>query len=203
MLRDKNTDADGLCDDERMYFLGDANFNVTTLIDTAGDAMERYLYEPYGALSVMDGGFGNRSATSFANLCTFTGRIYDPEAGLYYYRSRYYFCLLGRFLGRDPIGYWGNSYNLNQYAGGRVLSLLDPFGLAPVLPDEDLSTWDRPTGIEVCGVLYEQDSPQHLGEQVLPTILGCNERSAATRKSRLQGPVVMCLLPRKNHARIR
>ena len=29
VLRDKNTDADGLCDDERLYYLGDANFNVT------------------------------------------------------------------------------------------------------------------------------------------------------------------------------
>ena len=38
MLRDKNTDADGLCDDERIYYLGDANFNVTTLVDTGGDA---------------------------------------------------------------------------------------------------------------------------------------------------------------------
>ena len=44
VLRDKNTDADGLCDDERLYYLGDANFNVTTLVDTGGDAVERYLY---------------------------------------------------------------------------------------------------------------------------------------------------------------
>ena len=42
ILRDKNTDADGLCDDERIYYLGDANFNVTTLVDTGGDAVERY-----------------------------------------------------------------------------------------------------------------------------------------------------------------
>ncbi len=31
VLRDENTDADGLCDDDRVYYLGDANFNVTTL----------------------------------------------------------------------------------------------------------------------------------------------------------------------------
>ncbi len=34
VLRDENTDADGLCDDGRIYYLGDANFNVTTLVDT-------------------------------------------------------------------------------------------------------------------------------------------------------------------------
>ena len=31
VLRDENTDEDGLCDDERLYYLCDANFNVTTL----------------------------------------------------------------------------------------------------------------------------------------------------------------------------
>ena len=151
--RDKNTDADALCDDERIYYLADANFNVTTLVDTAGDAVERYLYEPYGVLSVMDGGFDDRLTTSFANSCTFTGRIYDPEAGLYYYRSRYYSCLLGRFLGRDPIGYWGNSYNLNQYAGVRVLSLLDPFGLAPVLPEKIFEFGTDPR-VSKCAAFY-------------------------------------------------
>ena len=43
VLRDRNTDSDGLCDDERIYYLGDANFNVTTLVDTGGDAVERYV----------------------------------------------------------------------------------------------------------------------------------------------------------------
>jgi len=31
VLRDKNTDTDGLCDDERLYYLTDANMNVTCL----------------------------------------------------------------------------------------------------------------------------------------------------------------------------
>ena len=33
VLRDKNGDQDGLCDDERLYYLTDANFNVTTLVE--------------------------------------------------------------------------------------------------------------------------------------------------------------------------
>ena len=59
MLRDKNTDADGLCDDERLYYLGDANFNVTTLVDTGGDALERYVYSPYGVLTIYDATWSN------------------------------------------------------------------------------------------------------------------------------------------------
>ena len=46
VLRDENTDADGTCDNDRIYYFGDATFNVTTLIDFAGDAIERYTYSP-------------------------------------------------------------------------------------------------------------------------------------------------------------
>ena len=61
VLRDENTDADGLCDDERLYYLGDANFNVTTLVDTGGDAVERYLYEPYGKATIYDGSWSRHA----------------------------------------------------------------------------------------------------------------------------------------------
>jgi hypothetical protein len=36
----------------------------------------------------------------------FTGREYDAETGLYYYRARFYAPRLGRFLQRDPVT-WG------------------------------------------------------------------------------------------------
>ena len=89
VLRDKNTDADGLCDDERLYYLGDANFNVTTLVDTGGDALERYVYSPYGVLTIYDATWSNiRSTSSYANAYTYTGRYLDAETGLYYYRHR-------------------------------------------------------------------------------------------------------------------
>ncbi len=55
ILRDENTDVDNLCDDQRLYYLTDANFNVTTLIDIAGDAVERYLYDPYGKVTIYTG----------------------------------------------------------------------------------------------------------------------------------------------------
>ena len=104
MLRDKNTDADGLCDDERLYYLGDANFNVTTLVDTGGDAVERYLYEPYGKETIYDGSWGStRSASSYGNVVRYTGREWDGETGIYCYRRRLLHMTLGRFIGRDPL----------------------------------------------------------------------------------------------------
>jgi RHS repeat-associated protein len=103
VLRDKNTDADGLCDDERIYYLGDANFNVTTLVNTGGDAIERYVYTPYGVLTVYDATWANiRSTSSYANAYTYTGRQLDAETGLYYYRARIYAPQLGRFVTSGP-----------------------------------------------------------------------------------------------------
>ncbi len=41
------------------------------------------------------------------NPHTYTGREYDAESGLYYYRARYYNPTIGRFLSEDPIGFEG------------------------------------------------------------------------------------------------
>jgi RHS repeat-associated protein len=130
VLRDKNTDADGLCDDERIYYLGDANFNITTLVNTGGDAVERYVYTPYGVPTVYDATWANiRSTSSYANAYTYTGRQLDAETGLYYYRARFYAPQLGRFASRDPIGYEGSAWSLFEYSYSRVTSFRDPHGL--------------------------------------------------------------------------
>ena len=36
-----------------------------------------------------------------------TGREFDKETGLYYYRARYYDPMEGRFISKDPIGFKG------------------------------------------------------------------------------------------------
>jgi RHS repeat-associated protein len=58
----------------------------------------------------------------------FTGRRYDSESGLYYYRARYYDYYTGRFLQPDPIGY-DDGLNVYAYVGNSPLILVDPFGL--------------------------------------------------------------------------
>ena len=104
ILRDENSDTDNLCDDARIYYLSDANMNVTSLIDTSGDALERYIYDPYGRLTIYNADWSaTRSSSLFSNLSLYTGRDLDSETGLYYYRARYYSAELGSFLGRDPV----------------------------------------------------------------------------------------------------
>ncbi|MEM7477703.1 MAG: RHS repeat-associated core domain-containing protein [Planctomycetota bacterium] len=68
-------------------------------------------------------------ASSVTSPYTYTGRRFDSESGLYYYRARYYDAKLGRFLSRDPIGFEGSQWNLYEYVNCAPLAWTDPFGL--------------------------------------------------------------------------
>ena len=125
---------------ERLYYLNDANFNVTTLVDTSGDALEHYQYDPYGKVTVLNGGAPDSDGDEWtadpnnfsdvANEYFYTGRKRDLKTLFYYYRNRYYHAELGRFFSRDPIGYGGSARNLYQYVTSRPLSAVDPLGMA-------------------------------------------------------------------------
>jgi len=45
--------------DERFYPTHDANFNVTALIDTSGQVVERYAYTPFGVVSYYNAGWAS------------------------------------------------------------------------------------------------------------------------------------------------
>ena len=83
VLRDENTGANGLCDDDRLYYLNDANFNVTALLDTAGDALEHYVYSPYGVVTIYDATWTNtRSASTYANVTLYTAIPGEAQTGI-------------------------------------------------------------------------------------------------------------------------
>jgi len=136
VLRDENTDADDLCDDERLYYLNDANMNVTCLVDASGDAVERYVYDPYGRVTFLDGS-GNLQengdvdgiASDYDNEILYCGYRYDAETGFYHVRHRYLHPTAGRWVSRDSAGYVDG---MSVYEGvrGRPTSLVDPFGAA-------------------------------------------------------------------------
>jgi len=63
ILRDENTDGDGTCtdaDDQRLFYLADANYNVTAVVafndqTETWHVAERYRYDPYGRVTVLNG----------------------------------------------------------------------------------------------------------------------------------------------------
>ncbi|HID21126.1 MAG TPA: hypothetical protein EYP14_01820 [Planctomycetaceae bacterium] len=124
--------------DQRLYYLGDANFNVTCLVDTAGDATERYLYAPYGIVTIYDPIWSStRSTTSYDNATIYGGRELDGETRLCSDRNRYYDSGLGRFLSTDEIRYQGD-VSPYEYVESRPIVYGDPMGLQP-RPGHD--TW--------------------------------------------------------------
>jgi len=126
ILRDENTDQDSLCDDSRLYYLTDANQNVTSLIDTSGAALERYVYDPYGRVTIFTADWSSNPQSPIPNPILYTGRHLDPETGLYYYRARYFSAELGRFVSRDPIF---SCMNLYIYCMNNPIHATDSSGL--------------------------------------------------------------------------
>ena len=102
------------------FYHQDGLGTVTDLTDSAGATAKSYSYDAYGNLV-------NQTGT-VEQPYTYTGREFDSESGLYYYRARYYDPSTGRFLQEDPIGFSGG---LNFYTGmkGNPINYNDPLGL--------------------------------------------------------------------------
>jgi len=109
------------------YAHHDAIGSTVALTDTLGDVKTRYDFTPYGECTV------SGINTNPGNPYLFTGRRYESDTGLYYYRARYYSAEMGRFLSRDPIGIWGDAGNYGNgygYAGNNPCGFVDPSGLS-------------------------------------------------------------------------
>ncbi|QDU44544.1 tRNA3(Ser)-specific nuclease WapA precursor [Symmachiella dynata] len=129
LLRDYDSNTDGTS--ERHYYMQDANANVTAITDNAGTVLERYHYTPYGEIAVLDPDFSADAdnTSDVANSTAYTGRLFDRETGLYYYRNRYYHPQVGVFITRDPLGYVNDSFDQYEYVSSAPLSSQDPLGL--------------------------------------------------------------------------
>ena len=67
--------------------------SITSLTNSSGAPIETYTYD--------SGGKTVASAGALINPFQYTGREFDSETGLYYYRSRYLDASTGRFLSED------------------------------------------------------------------------------------------------------
>lgn len=131
-------------DGEKLYPLSDLTWRTVALTNQCGCVVEAYDADAYGRMLVFPnaggdetwftdddlrlGGTGND--VPFAPRCRylFTGREFDAETSLHYYRARTYDPKLGRFLQRDPLGYDAGDANLYAYCHGNPLVHTDPDG---------------------------------------------------------------------------
>lgn len=102
------------------YFATDPNGNVLAVADSAGTVKNSYGYSPWGA--------NESPSETFFNPLRYAAREWDPDAGIYFNRARWYDPDVHRFLSQDPIGTQGG-LNLYAYAGNDPVNGNDPSGL--------------------------------------------------------------------------
>jgi len=100
------------------YYHVDGLGSVLKRSNQAASTVHEYRYDAWGNIE---------SGASEAGY-SFTGREWDSETGLHYYRARYYDPHLGRFISEDPIGLGGGG-NYYRYVGNNPSTWLDPLGL--------------------------------------------------------------------------
>jgi RHS repeat-associated protein len=117
------------------YYQEDGLGSVTSLTNSAGAAAQTYTYDSFGNLLAASG--------SLVNSFRYTGREFDTETNLYFYRARYYDPAAGRFLNEDPIGFRGG-LDLYDFVLDNPMNMVDPFGLYPDPPQGPRKRKPRP-----------------------------------------------------------
>ncbi|MDW8244743.1 MAG: RHS repeat-associated core domain-containing protein [Thermogemmata sp.] len=127
-LDNRDSNGDGTLD-ERLYVAQDANYNITALFDNSGNVVERYVYDPFGQVTVLDAGWNALAASAFAWLYLHQGGRFDGTSGLYHFRHRDYSPTLGRWTSLDPLRYEAGDVNLYRALENSPVHWLDPSGL--------------------------------------------------------------------------
>ena len=127
-----NLNVDNNIKTDPLYYLYDGRGSVADVINTKGQAKDKYNYEPYGV--TYHGGHWGSSATHYENFYGYNGEDYNRLSGLQYLRARYYEPETGRFLTRDSyLGDIMEPLTLNRYAYGvnNPIMNIDPSGHWP------------------------------------------------------------------------
>ncbi len=112
---------------ETFYYIKDRQYSIQAITDSSGQIVESYSYSSFGIMTMKDQNGGIIFKSNVNNTITYTGRRYDSESGLYYYRNRMYSPTLARFISKDPKGYL-DGMNLYAYVKNNPLKFLDPMG---------------------------------------------------------------------------
>jgi RHS repeat-associated protein len=115
------------------YYDQDGLGSVTTLSGATGAIGNSYTYDAFGNLVASTG--------SAANPFQYTGRDFDAETGLRYYRARYYDPAVGRFISEDRLRFSAGA-DFYSYVRNSPLNLLDPTGQNFICPS--FMPWCKP-----------------------------------------------------------
>ncbi|NJL55359.1 RHS repeat protein, partial [bacterium] len=121
-----------------IWHLTDYQGTVRDLANSMGTVINHLIYDSYGNVI-------SQANEAVETRYLYTGREWDKEIGLYYYRARYYAPEIGRFISEDPIGLAGNDANLYRYTTNQPIGRVDPQGTTSIELQLLLSTYSRPS----------------------------------------------------------
>jgi len=110
-------------DGDSYFYHADGLGSIIAMTDDTLNIVQHYSYDSFGMPTLSD--------PDFSQPYAFTGREWDDETELYFYRARYYDSSAGRFISKDPIGFNGGDVTLYGYVGDNPVNLIDPYGLWP------------------------------------------------------------------------
>ena len=113
---------------ETFFYLYDGLGSIVGLTDKKGKVVEKFEYDSFGNLK-------NKGHGKVKQPYAYTGREFDRETGLYYYRARYYDPQVGRFINRDVFAGFPDlpqTINKYPYVTNNPLNLTDADGTFPL-----------------------------------------------------------------------
>lgn len=135
------------------FYQADALDSITSLSSVSTQLVNTYTYAAFGDLTSLSG--------TDRNPFQYTGREYDNEIGILYYRARYYDQHAGRFLNEDSMRFSAGDLNFYRYAFNQPVLYNDPSGhcFGPIsaivciavglgVADEIISAINQSTGLQ-------------------------------------------------------
>ena len=107
------------------YYVTNLQGDVMGMVDSAGNTVASYTYDPYGKLLTATGELADK------NPLRYRGYYYDKESGFYYLQSRYYDPATRRFVNADAYASTGQGIlgiNMFAYCNNDPANSSDPSG---------------------------------------------------------------------------
>jgi RHS repeat-associated protein len=111
----------------------DANYNVTSISDSSGNILERFVYDPYGEVTIFNAAGTSTISDSYNWVYLFQGGRVDPTTGLYIFQNRDYSPSLGRWVEQDVLRYI-NGLSMYQFLYSNPIKFVDPTGHSIIPP---------------------------------------------------------------------